>query len=196
MENLYDVLQCEHTASRDELRRAYLRLARVHHPDKISQREVVEKASVLPSSKLSLSSFESKLRAEQKSADSLSTEIESSSLSFSEYGCASYNDSVGKDHASGCNFVKIDKAWKILGDPQLRAAYDIKWHDRCLAQEYPIQDTVHFKEFSFDSEEEMFMYPCRCGSDFVLTEFESQLFYDIVCCDTCSFAVKVCYDGS
>jgi DnaJ-class molecular chaperone len=49
-------------------------------------------------------------------------------------------------------FIKINHAWTILRDHRLREQYDVKWKERCLAQTYPIQDTVHFEEFEKDEE--------------------------------------------
>lgn len=44
-------------------------------------------------------------------------------------------------------FVKIHRAWTILSDMRLRQQYDARWKERCLAQAYPVQDTVYFDEF-------------------------------------------------
>lgn len=49
--------------------------------------------------------------------------------------------------SSAGKFIKIKQAWNILGDSRLRKQYDVKWKERCLAQTYPIQDTVDFEEF-------------------------------------------------
>lgn len=63
------------------------------------------------------------------------------------------------DKAASCTssqdtFIRINHAWTILRDPRLRNQYDVKWKERCLAQSYPIQDTVHFDEFEeeFDAD--------------------------------------------
>lgn len=44
-------------------------------------------------------------------------------------------------------FIKIHRAWEILGDPTLRQQFDVRWKERCLAQAFPIQDTVDFEDF-------------------------------------------------
>ncbi|XP_052802823.1 dnaJ homolog subfamily A member 3, mitochondrial-like [Mya arenaria] len=72
-----------------------------------------------------------------------------------------YQDLALKHHpdkspagTSAEQFVKINRAWKILEDHDLRQKYDLKWQERCLAQTYPIQDTVDFDEFEEVVEEE------------------------------------------
>lgn len=90
-------------------------------------------------------------------------------------------------------FIQIDRAWKILSHPELRSQFDAKWYERSLVQDLPIQETVHFKDFDFDSCENVYMYPCRCGSCYVLSHLESQVRFDIVCCETCSLTVQVMY---
>ncbi|XP_059147538.1 DPH4 homolog isoform X2 [Physella acuta] len=91
-------------------------------------------------------------------------------------------------------FIQVDRAWKILSDPELRAQFDAKWYERSLVQDLPIQETVHIKDFDFDSCENVYTYPCRCGSCYVLSELESQVRFDIVCCETCSLTVQVIYE--
>ncbi|KAH9525243.1 DnaJ sub C member 24 [Bulinus truncatus] len=113
MENLYEILNIDSGASIEEIKKSYMTLVRLHHPDK----------KVHQGSELDLK---------------LSSEM----------------------------FIKIDRAWKTLCDPQLRAQYDSLWHERCLVQDLPIQETVSFKEF--DLEDHMFTYPCRCGSEKLL----------------------------
>ncbi|RUS71619.1 hypothetical protein EGW08_020611, partial [Elysia chlorotica] len=159
MENLYEILQCAPTASRDELRRAYTRLALQHHPDKTAQRRAAE----------------------------------NSALSAPSENLNNGSSSVTKDKSSDSEFVKIDLAWKVLGNDDLRAEYDIKWQDRCLMQEHPVQDSIPFDDFDFDPSEEIYSYPCRCGSEFLFTDFDRQLLCDYVCCGTCSLTVKIIY---
>ncbi|CAG5136643.1 unnamed protein product [Candidula unifasciata] len=93
-------------------------------------------------------------------------------------------------------FIIIDRAWKILSDPELRSQFDAKWHDRNLAQELPIQDEVLFEDFDYTDEEKVYLFPCRCGGYYVLSELDSQLHFDIVCCETCSLTIKVLYKSA
>ena len=95
-------------------------------------------------------------------------------------------------------FMKIDRAWKILRDPELRAQFDLKWQERQISQDHPIQDIVPFEDFDVDDsdQEELYTFPCRCGSDFVLSESDVKLCFDIVCCETCSLTIKVIYSDT
>ncbi|OWF43331.1 DPH4-like [Mizuhopecten yessoensis] len=95
-------------------------------------------------------------------------------------------------------FVRVNHAWKILSDNNLRQKYDAAWTQRCLAQDWPIQDEVEIGDFvqgeSEGSEEEStFFYMCRCGGNHILFESDITLRLDIVCCDTCSLTIRVLY---
>lgn len=160
MEDLYRILNCEESASQQQMKKAYQELALKYHPDK---------------------------------------------------------SKCGNNTAE--NFIKINRAWTVLSDPWLRQQYDAKWKERCLAQTFPIQDTVDFEEFDeivesnecdvgettnsdsskesdINSSDNVFhMYPCRCGGNYILTSVDVKLKFDIVCCDTCSLTVKVIYNG-
>ncbi|CAL1547697.1 unnamed protein product [Lymnaea stagnalis] len=149
MDNLYEILHCRFGDSVESLKKSYMSLVRLHHPDKLPQH----------------SSSDSGLDFQR---DNVNTEM----------------------------FIKIDRAWKILSNPHLRAQYDAKWHERTLVQNLPIQDTVFFKDFEFDETENMYKYTCRCGSYYLLSNSESEFHFDIICCDTCSLTIKVNYENN
>lgn len=91
-------------------------------------------------------------------------------------------------------FLKIDQAWKVLSDEELRKEYDAKWQQRCLAQKWPIQDDVELSDFY--PEEDYFCYDCRCGGQYVLTETDVSFKVDIVSCALCSLCVQVSYSDT
>ena len=91
-------------------------------------------------------------------------------------------------------FVKVNKAWNILGNEQLRKEYDSKWKQRLLAQDWPIQDEVHIEEFDEDEDQECFWWDCRCSGKYILQLVEVQIQVDFVLCDTCSLCIRVKYD--
>ena len=100
-------------------------------------------------------------------------------------------------------FVKINNAWKILGDPELRQQFDARWSERCIARSWPIQENVEISEFTTlcgdkqckeESDSDMYSYNCRCGGMFLLSSTDIELRFDIVCCDTCSLAIQVLYE--
>ncbi|XP_069134250.1 DPH4 homolog [Argopecten irradians] len=95
-------------------------------------------------------------------------------------------------------FLRINRAWKILSDPNLRQKYDAAWTQRCLVQDWPIQDEVDVDEFlqeDMEEEEEKsrFFYTCRCGGSYILHDSDITLRLDVVCCDTCSLTIRVLY---
>lgn len=95
----------------------------------------------------------------------------------------------------GSFFVKLNNAWEILGNEEMRHEYDVRWRERCTVQDLPIQEEVEFSEFyAEDCEgEEVYKYQCRCGGDFTVTETDAKLRFDIICCETCSLTIKVLY---
>lgn len=64
--------------------------------------------------------------------------------SYQELALLYHPDKTG---SSSEKFIEINRAYKILCDSELRMQYDLRWRERCLAQAYPIQDTVDFDEF-------------------------------------------------
>lgn len=150
MEDLYSLLDCDETATYEELKRSYQKIALRVHPDKV------------------LSQSEGKV-----------------------------SDVKGKTHDE---FAKINFAWNILGNPDLRKQYDIKWKQRCVSQDWPIQDDIEIDDFEkcelSETNDVTFIYPCRCGGLYVLLETDIQIKFDIVCCDTCSLSVRILYDSS
>ena len=90
-------------------------------------------------------------------------------------------------------FLAINRAWKILGDDELRKEFDIRWQERCLAQDWPIDSEVHVEEFE-EVEDGTVVYTCRCGGVYQLTPVDLTLRMDIVCCAWCSLSIKVTYD--
>lgn len=144
MENLYSILGCEESATCEEIKKCYQKLALKTHPDKVAS------------------------QSREKLSDA--------------------ND----------EFAKISFAWKILGDENLRNQYDIKWKQRCISQDWPIQDDIEIEEFEIcdtpDCDEHVYTYPCRCGGLYALSETDVKIKFDIVCCDTCSLSVRILYN--
>lgn len=103
-------------------------------------------------------------------------------------------------------FIRIDKAWKILGDSSLREHFDLRWRQRSLTQEWPVQDDVDFVDFDSESPDTDFSssnqltgsysYPCRCGGFYILEPADVTLSVDFVCCDTCSLSIRVIYNNN
>ena len=90
-------------------------------------------------------------------------------------------------------FMKVKKAWDILSDPTSRKEYDARWKQHCMAQDWPVQDEVDIKEFDHYEDSECFVYECRCGGEYVLSETDVKFKMDYVSCGFCSLCIKVKY---
>ena len=88
-------------------------------------------------------------------------------------------------------FITIDRAWKVLGDTDMRKEYDARWTSRCAAQKWPIQDEVDFTDFEWDDNEHIYFYSCRCGGEYVLSKIDAGFGVDYVCCESCSLCIRV-----
>lgn len=130
--------------------------------------------------------------------DELKKRYQKLALKFHPDKIASH-DEEKSDVSHPVEFSKINFAWNILSDADLRKQYDIKWKQRCISQEWPIQDDVCVEEFDksdvSDLDENMYTYPCRCGGLFVISETDIQIKFDIVCCDTCSLSIRILFDS-
>ena len=116
-------------------------------------------------------------------------------------------------------FIAIDKAWKVLGDKNCKEEYDAVWHQRCLAQLWPVQETVHFEDLEilqYGEEEvsqsnnatamnqhlegnptgETYVHPCRCGGQYTMTAADVHFHVDYVCCVCCSLCIQILYSGT
>lgn len=91
-------------------------------------------------------------------------------------------------------FIAIDKAWKILGNQETRNEYDARWKQRCIAQDWPIQDEIEIEDFDYEEDPERYVYSCRCGGQYVLTGVDVSFQMDYVSCAFCSLCIKVDYN--
>ena len=137
MEDFYEILQCGHESSFQEIKSSFQKLALKHHPDKAAVN---------------------------------STETDTDD-----------------------RFVRISKAWKVLGNEDSRKEYDARWKQRCMAQKWPIQDDVDIEDFDVDCDTSEYTHGCRCGGLFRLTKTDVFYHLDIVACEFCSLCVRVHY---
>ncbi|RVE71465.1 hypothetical protein OJAV_G00052130 [Oryzias javanicus] len=117
-------------------------------------------------------------------------------------------DRVGGEHSSAAEssvsrFLEVDAAWKILSDQNTRRQYDSQRRAEALTQDCPVDSTVHLEDMNFDLEDRMYVYACRCGGAFSISEQEVEEETEredreegtrrtvLVCCDTCSLSVCV-----
>ncbi|KRY57570.1 Pyruvate dehydrogenase E1 component subunit beta, mitochondrial [Trichinella britovi] len=55
-------------------------------------------------------------------------------------------------------------------------------------------DEVEIEDFEYDSEAEVYYYPCPCGDRFEISKLELQCGEDVARCPSCSLIIKVIYD--
>nr|XP_046250602.1 dnaJ homolog subfamily C member 24 isoform X2 [Scatophagus argus] len=124
-------------------------------------------------------------------------------------------DRLGDENSSEAEsaekkFLEIDAAWRILRDRNTRRQYDLQRRALELKQDWPVDSTVHLEDMTWDQDECMYTYSCRCGGGFSVSEDEVEEETQrrqpedkeeemeeeghrgvIVCCDTCSLSVYV-----
>ncbi|XP_072242905.1 dnaJ homolog subfamily C member 24 isoform X1 [Leuresthes tenuis] len=106
--------------------------------------------------------------------------------------------------AAGSRFVEVEAAWRILRDQNTRRQYDLQRRAQELKQDWPVDSAVHLEDMTWDQEECVYTYCCRCGGGFSISEEETRKSQQddeeeeagqhrgvLVCCDTCSLTVYV-----
>ncbi|TKS74018.1 Zinc finger-containing protein 3 [Collichthys lucidus] len=103
-------------------------------------------------------------------------------------------------------FLEVDAAWRILSDQDTRRQYDLQRRAQELKQDWPVDCTVCLDDMTWDQDECVYTYSCRCGGGFIVSEEETQRRQQddeqegteegehrgvVVCCDTCSLSVYV-----
>uniref|UniRef100_UPI0037E8AE91 dnaJ homolog subfamily C member 24 n=1 Tax=Semicossyphus pulcher TaxID=241346 RepID=UPI0037E8AE91 len=107
-------------------------------------------------------------------------------------------------------FLEVDAAWRILSDQSSRRQYDLQRRAQELKQDWPVDSTVYLEDMTWDQDEFVYTYTCRCGGRFDVSEEEVEEDTQrrqqddeeeepeeeehrgvVVCCDTCSLSVYV-----
>ncbi|XP_029379399.1 dnaJ homolog subfamily C member 24 [Echeneis naucrates] len=101
-------------------------------------------------------------------------------------------------------FLEVDAAWKILSDQNSRRQYDLQIRAQELNQEWPVDSTVYLEDMTWDQDECVYSYHCRCGGRFSISDEEMQEKHHdgeeeemvegrhrgvVICCDSCSLCV-------
>lgn len=91
---------------------------------------------------------------------------------------------------------RIDEAWKVLRDPVKRKFYDAEIQQRRFDERPIVHETLTPDQFTFDSDHQSNVRPCRCGGQFVLPdEFPAMAHHDddeiFIECDECSLVVQL-----
>ncbi|XP_074533939.1 dnaJ homolog subfamily C member 24 [Halichoeres trimaculatus] len=103
-------------------------------------------------------------------------------------------------------FLEVDAAWRVLSDQNTRRQYDLQRRAQELKQDWPVDSTVHLEDMTWEQDECVYTYSCRCGGRFDVSmeevkeetergqqdeEEEEEHRGVVVCCDTCSLSVDV-----
>lgn len=103
-------------------------------------------------------------------------------------------------------FHEIDEAWKVLRDMEKRKQYDAETQQHRFNEVPIIHEKIYRNDFEFDSQTQIYSYPCRCGGLFVLpdeyqenalksnSDRENELSDNeeiYIECDECSFVIQL-----
>jgi len=90
-------------------------------------------------------------------------------------------------------FQELQKAWDILKDPQSRTLYD---HTLVSSEKKIISEQVDLDDMSFREAGDTFIYPCRCGEQFIITSNDLDAGITVIQCSGCSLCIEVLYNNS
>uniref|UniRef100_A0AAZ3QC97 DnaJ (Hsp40) homolog, subfamily C, member 24 n=1 Tax=Oncorhynchus tshawytscha TaxID=74940 RepID=A0AAZ3QC97_ONCTS len=88
-------------------------------------------------------------------------------------------------------FIEVDQAWKVLSNQETKRAYDLQLRASELNQSWPVDAHVCLDDMTWDDDNEVYTYGCRCGGEFSIGREEAEGEEAIVCCDTCSLSIEV-----
>lgn len=107
-------------------------------------------------------------------------------------------------------FLEVDAAWRILSDQNNRRQYDLQRRAQELKQDWPVHSTVNLEDMTWDQDDYLYKYSCRCGGEFNISEEEVEEEAQrrqqddkeqeteeeeqsglVICCNTCSLSVFV-----
>ncbi|XP_018619435.1 dnaJ homolog subfamily C member 24 [Scleropages formosus] len=87
-------------------------------------------------------------------------------------------------------FIEVDQAWKILGNEETKRVYDLQRRAKELKQSWPVDAHICLGDMSWDDEEQVYTYNCRCGGLYIIGIEEAEV-ESVICCDTCSLSIEV-----
>ncbi|CAK4711795.1 hypothetical protein LEN26_011186 [Aphanomyces euteiches] len=101
--------------------------------------------------------------------------------------------SVSNAVENAADFQRIHEAYQVLRDADARKRYDQMLHEKKLRSELRVSDEILLADMTYDADEEIHTYGCRCGELYVLTIEEVYEQVEIVPCDGCSLNIRVVY---
>ncbi|XP_075423453.1 dnaJ homolog subfamily C member 24 [Ascaphus truei] len=105
-------------------------------------------------------------------------------------------DKQSRDAAAGPveeraqRFIEIGQAWKILGDEESKREYDAQQRESEMTEACPVDDHIHVEDMSWNSDEQSYSCPCRCGGSYTVAEKEVE-HISLIYCDSCSLIIEI-----
>ncbi|KAL9348800.1 hypothetical protein Peur_060166 [Populus x canadensis] len=91
---------------------------------------------------------------------------------------------------SGDRFMRVQKAWEILGNSMSRAVYDSKL--RALRQDTEVSEDISLEEMMVEDNGEIFemFYQCQCGDYFSIDSSEFEKMGYMLSRDECHISIE------
>uniref|UniRef100_A0A8C5QL68 DnaJ heat shock protein family (Hsp40) member C24 n=1 Tax=Leptobrachium leishanense TaxID=445787 RepID=A0A8C5QL68_9ANUR len=87
-------------------------------------------------------------------------------------------------------FIELSQAWKILGNEETKKDYDVQRRECELNGTGPVDTQIQLEEMSWNAEEELYSFACRCGGRYILYENDGDQTL-LVNCDSCSLIIEI-----
>ncbi|KAN0022255.1 hypothetical protein ACTFIU_004431 [Dictyostelium citrinum] len=163
--NYYEILKVSIDADIEEIKKSYRKLALLYHPDKLNKENSIE-----------------------ENIDSPSSCLENNNNNNNNN--SNNNNSNNNNNTKDFNDIQI--AWETLKDDLLRKQYDSLLLEK-KRQKYSVSDEIDLDDMEYIEENSEYIYPCRCGDHYIITEDQLSEGSDVVCCSGCSLSIKVIY---
>jgi|EP00945_MAST-04E_sp_MAST-4E-sp1_P004188 diphthamide biosynthesis protein 4 len=93
------------------------------------------------------------------------------------------------------DFHAVQEAWGTLKDMEKRSKYDAEMLADNVDTFRALGATVvELDEFEYEEIENIYLYPCRCGDEFMMTDDDVLDGVQILTCPSCSLLLNVSYD--
>lgn len=125
-------------------------------------------------------------------ADASITEVKTA---FRSAALRLHPDKATPDSASQEEFLRVQQAWRVLGDPQLRQAYDRQLQAAAAQTQVQVNERLtacQLETCHVEGEAECLSWPCRCGGAYIVLLDDTVGYGEVlVPCSTCSLYVAV-----
>jgi DnaJ-class molecular chaperone len=151
----YEALGVSSTSSFEEIKSSFYRLARLHHPDKVSQKQQQQQ--------------QQRLTPNQRHEESTNSGDE-----------VDTNDKFdpSASRAGAHSFIEIQEAWEVLRDSSKRQEYDLclkanRHHQQSKYDSAILLSSEDWEEAIDDeTQERIWVYDCRCGQELYIDNID------------------------